>query len=95
MDKLDKRDFISRFTLTAPVVVLGEVVPGKRSQVALPPPIAYRRESNWGTPFNYEEYAIHVEGFAVGLVFFPVGEGSERLALERWLAWKQPTVIDV
>lgn len=84
---IDPMDFTESFQLAAPVVVLGSVTRGKRQTGSMPKPVAYRRNSNFGTPFDMDEFAIYVSGYAVGLVFFKMRTGSEALALQRWNEW--------
>lgn len=91
---IDPNDFVETFRLASPVVVLGSVESGKRKTRPLPTPVAHRRTSDFGTPYGVDEFAIYVSGYAVGLVFFKEGTGSEALALKRWSEWGSATVID-
>lgn len=86
-------DFGSSFRLASPVIVLGSVTPGRRAG-PLPPPVAHQRDSVFGTPFGFDEFAICVNGYAVGLVFFEEGTGSEERAVERWNNWGGGVVFD-
>ena len=91
---IDPADFADPFRLASPVVVLGSVARGRRQTGPLPKPVAHRRSSNFGAPFGMDEFAIYVSGYAVGLVFFKEGSGSEALALKRWDEWGSGTVLE-
>ena len=87
-------DFASTFTLICPVVVLGVVKPGVMFRGRLPEPVAHPWHSDFGTPFGHDSFAICVNGYTVGLVFFPKGEGSSECAVAKWLAWQTPAIIE-